>query len=286
MTDSPFRERRYRIEEVRDVVKDALAREPEPALPGRALTAAELGQLLTDLGVSTEAAGRALDEAGTRTAEPAGTERSLLGGPRRLVFEGEVDGELPDERREDLVELIRDEMGDTGRLETLGRTLTWMPGLAPNGQARRLSVKVRVREGRTRIRIDEDLSPVRIGSWVGFGFGGAFGLGFLGVAIGKAAHSAAVALLAWALIVAGCLFAAHLVTRAVTRRRRRELGRLFDKLQKEVARGVVPRARVAAPEPRPAGEASEEAAREEEASEEEAREEAARQASAGRRRAR
>jgi hypothetical protein len=271
VADSPFRERRYRIEEVRDVVKQALAREPEPRSPGRALTRDELGHLLMDLGVSTEVAERSLDEAGTSAAKGdlASTETSWLGGPRRLVFETELDGELPDERREDLVEAIVEEMGEPGRVDTLGRTITWTPQPTPNNQQRKLTVKVRVRDGRTRIRIEEDLTPLRLGAWLGFGMGGGLGLGVLGVATGKAAGSAAVGVLTWLLILLLSFLAAWATTRGMTRRRARQLDGLKERMGREVARTVRLRARVATPP-------DEEQAREEAAIEEAAAIESAR----------
>jgi hypothetical protein len=244
VADSPFRERRYRTDEVRAVLRHALARDAEPG-DGRALTRDELQVMLADLGVSAEAAARSMDEGGAPAEQGDGNRNDWLGGPKRIVFEGEVEGELADDRREDVVEVIREVIGDTGRVETLGRTVTWAPMPSANNQQRRLSVHVRVRDGRTRIRIDEDMAQVRLGSWLGFGMGGGFGLGVLGLAAGKAANSGAVAVMVWALILCASLFAAWAVTRAVSGRRKRELRKLFDKVREEVVRGTVPRARVA-----------------------------------------
>lgn len=247
MADSPFRERRYRTDEVRSVVRSALARDAEPG-GGRALTRDELGAMLSDLGVSAEAAARSMDDVGAPAEESVENEADWLGGPKRVVFEGEVEGELADDRREDVVEVVREVLADAGRVEALGRTVTWAPTPSVNNQQRRLSVKVRVRDGRTRIRIDEDLTPVRVGSWIGFGMGGGLGLGTLAIAAGKATHSAAIAVLVWALIVGVSLLLAWIVTRAVSGRRKRELRKLFDKVREEVVRGTVARPRVAAPE--------------------------------------
>lgn len=225
------------------MVRSALARDAEPD-GGRTLTRDELGTMLSDLGVSAEAAARSLDEVGAPAEESTDNAGDWLGGPKRVVFEGEVEGELADERREDVVEVIREVLGDAGRVEALGRTVTWAPTPSVNNQQRRLSVKIRVRDGRTRIRIDEDLSPVRIGSWLGFGMGGGMGLGVLGIAAGKAARSVPVAVLVWGLILLASLLAAWAVTRAVSNRRKRELRKLFDKVREEVVRGTAPRARI------------------------------------------
>lgn len=274
MNDSPFRERRYRTDEVRSVVRQALARDAEPG-GGRALTREELLAMLADLGVSADAAARSMDEVGAPAEESAGEPGGWLGGPKRIVFEGEIEGELADDRREDVVEVVRETLGDAGRVEALGRTVTWAPTPSANNQQRRLSVKVRVRDGRTRIRVDEDLTPVRLGSWLGFGLGGGFGLGTLAIAAGKAARSGAVAVLVWGLILAASLLVAWAVTRAVSERRKRELRKLFDKVREEVARGAVPsRARQPLPRARvaPASDADEQLAEEEAAAADEAAE--------------
>lgn len=230
------------------MVRHALAREPEPA-GGRALTGDELSAMLSDLGVSAEAASAAMSTAGAGAPSEEGGDGGddWLGGPKRIVLEGEVDGELSDDRREDVVEVIREILGDAGRVEALGRTVTWAPTPSVNNQQRRLSVKVRVRDGRTRIRIDEDLRQVRIGSWVGFGMGGGLGLGTLAIAAGKATKSGLVAVGVWAMILAASFLLAWITTRAVSTRRKRELRRLFTKVREEVVRGVAPRARVAPP---------------------------------------
>jgi hypothetical protein len=241
VADSPFRERRYRTDEVRSVVRNALARDADPGA-GRALTRDELSAVLADLGVSAEAAARSMDEVGAPAEDSAENQADWLGGPKRIVFEGEVDGELADDRREDVVEIVREVLGDAGRVEALGRTVTWAPTPSANNQQRRLSVKIRVRDGRTRIRIDEDLSPVRAGSWLGFGLGGGLGLGTLAMAAGKATQSAAVAVVVWMAILAASLLAGWAVTRAVSNRRKRDLRKLFDKVREEVVRSSTPRA--------------------------------------------
>ncbi len=245
MSKSPFRERRYRTEEVRAIVQRALGRNSEQS-SGRPLTREELSTMLSDLGVSPQAAEQALEQTEPTTGVDSSDPDDVFGGPKRIVYEEEIEGELADERREDVVEIIREVMGDAGRVESLGRTVTWSPTPAANNQQRRLNVKVRVRDGRTRIRVDEDLSPVRFGAWFGFGFGGGLGLGGLAIAAGKAAHSAFVGVLTFALIVGANLLVAWVVTGAVSRRRRRDLKKLFEKVRQEVVRGTAVRPRVAA----------------------------------------
>ena len=275
MSESPFREHRYRPEEVRAVIRRALSRDAERG-SGRALTRDELTAILSDLGVSQSAAEQALDQPDSSAVDSGSDPDDWLGGPKRIVYEEEVDGELADDRREDAVEVIREMMGEPGRVESLGRTVTWAPTPVANNQQRRLSVKLRVRDGRTRIRVDEDLSPLRLGAWLGFGIGGGLGLGILGIPAGKVAHSVALGGLVWLVITAACLFAAWLVTRWVSGRRKRDLRRLFDKVREEVIRGAAVRPRFAAPaSPGEEAEAEEAASEEAHAEEAHAAEEAA-----------
>jgi hypothetical protein len=97
----------------------------------------------------------------------------FLGGPSRLTREIELDGELDEEGLELLVDELRREIGEVGRTEQLGQTLTW----ASNAQSGRLvEVSCVRRKGRTRITIRENLKQLA-GGLFGGGLGGAGGGG-------------------------------------------------------------------------------------------------------------
>lgn len=49
----------------------------------------------------------------------------FLGGPMRLVFEGETQGELDERVMERLVSHLRRELGESGRIDRVGRSLAW-----------------------------------------------------------------------------------------------------------------------------------------------------------------
>lgn len=49
----------------------------------------------------------------------------LLGGKTRIVHERTLEGELPDETLEELVETLRFHFGQMGRSESIGKTFAW-----------------------------------------------------------------------------------------------------------------------------------------------------------------
>lgn len=237
MGESPFREPRLSADEVRSVLRRIASQPADENAPtvGRD----ELAQGLAGLGFSPASVRRALDDGTEEWTDDGG--KSVLGGPRRLLFEAELPGELPDDAREDVVETIREELGDTGRVETIGRSLTWTPTVTMQNPPRKVSVKVRVREGRTRLRIEEDLSPLRLGAWLGFGIGGGFGLGTLGIVIAAVAHLPALGVAFTLAMVGVSLLLARTVTAALSKRRDRQLGRLFRKLSEEISAAAAPK---------------------------------------------
>jgi hypothetical protein len=106
--------------------------------------------------------------------EPEATERKrsfgeeLAGGPLKIIEERTLDGELPIDAQEDIVEALRKRFNTLGQASSVGRTLTWMGASAQN--QRQLEVSVSARKGRTTIRVME-----RLGNLAGGLFGGIVG---------------------------------------------------------------------------------------------------------------
>jgi hypothetical protein len=106
--------------------------------------------------------------------EPEATERKrsfgeeLAGGPLKIIEERTLDGELPIDAQEDIVEALRRRFNTLGQASSVGRTLTWMGASAQN--QRQLEVSVSARNGRTTIRVME-----RLGNLAGGLFGGIVG---------------------------------------------------------------------------------------------------------------
>ncbi|MCA9613131.1 MAG: hypothetical protein H6723_10865 [Sandaracinus sp.] len=174
-----------------------------------------------------------------------GEPNALLGGPTELGFEREVDRELDDETLEELVGILRHELGDVGRLDRLGGTLTWVTSRDPNQGGRRVEVTIERRRGRTRVAVRERLGQVAGGLFGGIvgGVGGGGLGGVIPAAIfgGVAPVLIPVLALGW---VGGTWAAVRLGYRALTRRRAREHARIARRFDTVIGTRANVRARV------------------------------------------
>ncbi|MFV8753781.1 hypothetical protein ACNOYE_24825 [Nannocystaceae bacterium ST9] len=97
-----------------------------------------------------------------------------IGGPRTILIELTLEGEIPVPAYEYVIEAVRRHTGELGVASLIGRSLTWVAlpvhGRARPGWARTISLTVVPRSGRTRIRIEEKLDQL-----VQAMFGGLFG---------------------------------------------------------------------------------------------------------------
>lgn len=88
----------------------------------------------------------------------------LLGGPRTILIELTLDGEIPVPAYEYVIEAVRRHTGELGVASLIGRSLTWIAlpdhSRARPGWARTISLTVVPRSGRTRIRIEEKLDQL------------------------------------------------------------------------------------------------------------------------------
>src|SRR6185503_14891762 len=146
MTSSPFRERRFHPADVRRIVRRAA----ELAEQDASTDTEE--QALTQPEIEERAAALGLPERAVRAAIADDAPADKPEGPadlRRILLEEEFDGELAAEGHEDVVEAIQVAMGDTGRVQIIGKTLTWTPSPSAGNQQRQLTVTVRSRNGKT-----------------------------------------------------------------------------------------------------------------------------------------
>lgn len=171
----------------------------------------------------------------------------FLGAPTTLRLRRRVDGELPAEAMDELVDVLRERFGAVGTIEQGGRGLAWK--LQPPDTNRVVQVTVVPADGRTVIRVTE-----RLGNLAGGLFGGivgGVGGGGLGLVLPLTALiaplAAPVAGAVWLLTTYGAVRAGY---RASVRRRATELGAVIDELSEITARrtgtATPPRARVAA----------------------------------------
>jgi hypothetical protein len=238
MEGSPFRERRFAPADVRRILRravDAADHDEATAAAEKPLTQEEIERLGGELGLPATAIQRAI--AGDAEIQRA---RVSPWGRRRIAFEDEIDGELPADRHEDVVDAIQASMGDGGRAQVVGRTLTWTPTPQTPGQGRQLTVSVRSRDGKTRVRVEENLSQQFLGLHLGFGLGLGIGLGFgVGFPVALSIGSPLFGIGFWLLAEILSLTIAQIAYRAILRRRTRELSALRERIGDVVRDGIV-----------------------------------------------
>ena len=183
--------RRYDKDEVEEIVKRATELEANKTESG-AMTIGGVEALAGEVGVTPDlvrAAAQTIRRPATPNppGRPANVPNPWIAGPTRLQFERVVDGELPEEEYETVVDEIRQIVQDAGQVTQFGRSFTWSavrPG-SSSGVRRSLEITVSIRSGRTRITVQESLANL-IGGVYG-GIGGGMGGGGMGPMLGIAA---------------------------------------------------------------------------------------------------
>jgi hypothetical protein len=152
-----------------------------------------------------------------------------------------VEGELAETEFLYVLEEIRRCLGSAGQVSQLGRSFTWSMGKTPTN--RNVEVSVSVRAGRTRIMINETLGNLvgAVYGPIGGGMGGG-GSGMMVAIIEGALHMPALLIGAIPLWLLATYGTARAVYSGTSKRRRRELGDLADRLaaviEDEIAQGV------------------------------------------------
>ncbi|HEY6219875.1 MAG TPA: serine/threonine-protein kinase, partial [Gemmatimonadaceae bacterium] len=176
----------------------------------------DLRSAAAEAGIDEQFMQRALAERGLRPVEATRnradrrvsniihdlTKRPTLfgGNPTELIYEIVIEGEVPEEDYDLIVDAIRvrtEPDGISGRAASVGRNLTWS---GRSNRRRTIDVSVSPRGGRTTIRVHESLAQIK--RMLG-GLGGALGAG-LGAAIFgglmSSGANAGGALTMWALV--------------------------------------------------------------------------------------
>jgi hypothetical protein len=233
--------RKYRPDEIEAIVNRAAELEgAHPTLSG-SLTMGGVEQIARDVGINAKfvrSAAAQLTPRGSRNTSMEAPKRNIIiGGPTRLLYQRTIEGELSEGDFPILVDDIRTVMGEVGQVSQLAQSFTWTLNKGSSG-TRNMEVAVTVRNGRTRITIQENLGNM-IGAIFG-GFGGGLGGGGMGpiFAVLASMHIpmvAAVIVPAWlATVYASARTSYHY---AVLRRQRR-IETLIERLA-ETARELV-----------------------------------------------
>jgi len=105
----------------------------------------------------------------------------FLGSPTRMEFEVVVDGEMPTSDYDLMLDVIRRHIADVGTLGSVGRSFTWQTTARRNVQ-----VSIVPRNGKTTIRVTENLRNLAGGLFGGImgGYGGGSSGMWVGIGVG------------------------------------------------------------------------------------------------------
>ena len=239
--------RRYRSDEAVEIVKRAAELEATNPTGTGAMTLGGVEALGAEVGIAPELvrsaasvmAGRGTEGGAVSPPVAPPAKNLFAGGPTRIFYERTVQGELPESEFPYIVDEIRRAMGNSGQVNQLGRSFTWVIGRT--AVRRDLEIGVSVRAGRTRITVNENLSPLVgvVYGPIGGGMGGG-GLGMLSGVFAGVLHDPGamlVAIPAWLLLT---FVTARTTYSYASRRRNRELAQLADRLAAVVEEVVRP----------------------------------------------
>jgi len=190
----------------------------------------------------------------TRTTShpvPAPEFGGFLGAPTRLVVERVVDGIVPPEEYDFLLEEIRAALGRVGYAAKAGSSLYWtarkpqepMQGLdlgnlwetMMEDEAPDIRVRLVTRQGQTRIRVEQRMGGTAGGIFGGVWGGGGAGItaGYLGIALGAMSAPVIPVLAGGVAIIGGTYALSRAIFQATVRSRLRILEDLGDRLAEQ-----------------------------------------------------
>src|SRR5439155_4490475 len=177
--------RRFSGDEVQQIVKRATELEATTPTASGAMTIGGVEALAAEVGIAPDVVRAAADSLRPSRDAPISAPESIqsnpwVGGPTTIVIERVLDGELPDTAYSVIVDETRRLLKNVGQVSQLGRSFSWVA--SPGATRRSLELVVSVRDGRTRITVQENLAPL-VGALFG-GIGGGMGGGGMGPIIG------------------------------------------------------------------------------------------------------
>jgi serine/threonine protein kinase len=178
--------RKYRADEVEAIVSRAAEIEASNPTMSGAMTMGGVEEIAREVGIDARHVRSAVASLSPRAPTHGSAlvqpkSNWLIGGPTRLLFEREVEGEIHQQDYPLLVEEIRRVIGEVGQVSQLGPSFTWSHNSGSSG-IKAIEIGVFVRNGRTRIMAQENLGQL-IGATFG-GIGGGLGGGGLGPVMG------------------------------------------------------------------------------------------------------
>jgi hypothetical protein len=251
-----YRDRMYEPDEVRRILREAAERQDADRAKGEAgdaggrpMTLDEIATLARDAGIREDLVRRAAEGPAPRAPLARARGNLLTGAPMRVVVERAVAGTVGPANHAQLVGRMRRALGEAGRSEVLGDTLSWSTTVSPTGAGRNVHVSIEPdADGRVTVRIDERMTPL-----AGAFFGGVFGgMGGGGMGLVLPASLALLPASMLPFVIAVWLVGSFALARALyvwrVRAREAELTALLDDLAQRISAApapVEPRARVA-----------------------------------------
>lgn len=238
MTEDKSLTKLYGDEEIGRILKRATElQHREPNAPPAGVTLAELEEIAAEAGIDPTYLRRAAMEVEAGHGEPS-VWGKVLGADVGLVREATLRGEIGEGGFEWIVAAIQAVSKLHGQPALLGRTLTWQAETA--SKTRTIQVVVTSRDGKTHIRVEENLTQMASGIFGGIMGGGGLGLGIgLGLPIGlEVLGSALFATVAPIGGVALGYVASRAIYRTFVGSRRRAINRLFDRVVQETETAI------------------------------------------------
>jgi eukaryotic-like serine/threonine-protein kinase len=159
----------------------------------------------------------------------------LLGSPTRILVEATIDGEMPERDYDLVLDIIRREIGEVGQIGSVGRTFSW----SVSGRERRMQISVMPRNGKTTIRVDEQLGhDARRTFALCMGPGGAGLGGMLMGSIAAATHEPLLGLGAWVGIAATAYGTARMIFARLVSNRQRKLNDVTTQIATQIAESI------------------------------------------------
>jgi hypothetical protein len=159
------------------------------------------------------------------------------GGSMTIDYEIVVDGEMPEDDFDLLIDIIRRGVKDVGQVSQVGRSFTW--NAMSTASQRRVGVSVLPRGGRTTIHVTEDLRQIAGGVFGGIMGGGGGGLGSasMGITMG-ALHSPIIAVTTLVGLIGAAYGTARTIFSRVSHKRQRSLRQLVEDLAEQARQSI------------------------------------------------
>jgi hypothetical protein len=156
----------------------------------------------------------------------------FFGTPIRILVDATIDGEMPERDYDLVLDIIRREVGEVGQIGSVGRTFSW----SVSNQNRKMQISVMPRNGRTTVRVDEQLGNLAGGLFGGLvgGAGGGVGAAMMGIVAGRAGEPL-LGLGMWAGWLATMFGTARFALRRVSESRREKLKDLARQIGDQIA---------------------------------------------------